>query len=983
MNKVGPGSLWLRWEPHVHAPGTILNDQFKGDWESYLSALEKALPTIRALGVTDYYGVGLYRQVREHKANGRLRDCDLIFPNIELRFSVGTARAWVNAHLLVSPEQEDHLEQLARFLERLTFKTPHDTYVCRPDDLTRLGRDLDSGLADDRAALRLGSEQFKVSFDQLRDEYNRSGWAKNNVVVAVAGAKGDGTSALQNGADQALRQQIEHFAHVIFASSPAQREYWLGRKTSPEHICLTYGGLKPCLHGSDGHSVERSGSPDEDRYSWIKGSVSFDSLWQACIDPEGRSYVGSAPPPAAAPSETIGRVKLAGTPWTPTPVIDLNPGLVAIIGARGSGKTALADMIAAGCDAHDEALPAQAFLVRAQDYLKDASVSLEWGNGTSTERDLGAGGAWPWDAYPRARYLTQQFVETLCSSDGMTDGLLSEVERVVFDAHSPMEREGAVDFSDLRDLRAERFRQARRREEEKLEELSDRINSELEKEAQVAGLRKQVDEKELKIRQLTEDRGKLATKGSEDRVKRLEALTEAANLVRGRVRSLNNREQKLLLVQDEVDDFRSHEAPEALRDTQDRHRESGISGEEWSPFLTRFSGDVDTVLREHIEKTRRNRDGWRGQEVQIADPKAPLIPDDADLSCQPLGLLEAEIRRLNDLVSVDTETRERFKALSGKITTESELLGALVEKLTDCVEATERLKSLPEERERSYARIFEAVLSEQNILNSLYAPIRARMDETGGTLGKLAFTVTRRADIQAWASEGEELLDLRRQGPFRGEGKLLAVAEEALRPAWEHGTADEVTAAVAAFRVKYQGDLFQHAPVPRTDATAFRSWLKRFARWLYATGHIEVRYSVDYDGVDIRKLSPGTRGIVLLLLYLALDDADERPLIIDQPEENLDPKSIYDELVGLFIKAKAKRQVIMVTHNANLVINTDADQIIVASAGPHPGDGLPEIAYVSGGLEDAPIRKMVCDILEGGEHAFKERARRLRVRLER
>ena len=53
--------------------------------------------------------------------------------------------------------------------------------------------------------------------------------------------------------------------------------------------------------------------------------------------------------------------------------------------------------------------------------------------------------------------------------------------------------------------------------------------------------------------------------------------------------------------------------------------------------------------------------------------------------------------------------------------------------------------------------------------------------------------------------------------------------------------------------------------------------------------------------IDIRKLSPGTRGIVLLLLYLALDDADDRPLIIDQPEENLDPQSIFDELVGLFI----------------------------------------------------------------------------------
>jgi len=55
----------------------------------------------------------------------------------------------------------------------------------------------------------------------------------------------------------------------------------------------------------------------------------------------------------------------------------------------------------------------------------------------------------------------------------------------------------------------------------------------------------------------------------------------------------------------------------------------------------------------------------------------------------------------------------------------------------------------------------------------------------------------------------------------------------------------------------------------------------------------------------------------------------------------------------------------------------------VAEAGPHPSGGLPPISYVAGGLEDAAIRKAVCDILEGGEAALRERARRLRVRLDR
>ena len=127
-----------------------------------------------------------------------------------------------------------------------------------------------------------------------------------------------------------------------------------------------------------------------------------------------------------------------------------------------------------------------------------------------------------------------------------------------------------------------------------------------------------------------------------------------------------------------------------------------------------------------------------------------------------------------------------------------------------------------------------------------------------------------------------------------------------------------------------------HSPMAHSEQAEFRGWLKRFAQWLFSTEHISIRYGIEYDGVDIRKLSPGTRGIVLLLLYLSLDDADGRPLVIDQPEENLDPKSVFEELVGLFVEAKSKRQVIMVTHNANLAVNTDSDQIIIADAGPHP-----------------------------------------------
>ena len=93
-------------------------------------------------------------------------------------------------------------------------------------------------------------------------------------------------------------------------------------------------------------------------------------------------------------------------------------------------------------------------------------------------------------------------------------------------------------------------------------------------------------------------------------------------------------------------------------------------------------------------------------------------------------------------------------------------------------------------------------------------------------------------------------------------------------------------------------------------------------------------------------------------------------------------KSIYEDLVERFKTARSCRQIIIITHNAHLVVNTDADQVIVANCGPHRSGYLPELSYQSGGLENAAIRKEVCEILESGETAFKERAKRQRMRIQ-
>jgi hypothetical protein len=206
---------------------------------------------------------------------------------------------------------------------------------------------------DDAEALATGVNQFKISRNDLLEQHELIEWAKENILIAVAGGA-DGTSGVKDASDAALREEIEKGAHAIFASSPKQREFWLGRTGGQPESAIRerYGSLKPCLWGSDAHDLSRVAKPDADRFCWIKGLHSFDTLKQACIDPT-RAFVGRDAPAWAAPSQVISQIEIKDADWARTPTIELNPGFVAIIGARGSGKTALADIVAAGCDAYD------------------------------------------------------------------------------------------------------------------------------------------------------------------------------------------------------------------------------------------------------------------------------------------------------------------------------------------------------------------------------------------------------------------------------------------------------------------------------------------------------------------------------------------------------------------------------------------------------------------------------------------------------
>lgn len=165
--------------------------------------------------------------------------------------------------------------------------------------------------------------------------------------------------------------------------------------------------------------------------------------------------------------------------------------------------------------------------------------------------------------------------------------------------------------------------------------------------------------------------------------------------------------------------------------------------------------------------------------------------------------------------------------------------------------------------------------------------------------------------------------------------------------------------------------------------------VQSFISMILSNNWFSLFYCVDYEGDRLSDMSPGKRSFVVLKLLLDFSDK-KCPILIDQPEDNLDNRAIYNELVKYIREKKKERQIILVTHNPNIVVGADSEEVIVANQNGKnaPNDKGIKFQYVYGSLEHSMhrnsdeslpilyrcgIREHVCDILEGGENAFRDR----------
>jgi energy-coupling factor transporter ATP-binding protein EcfA2 len=795
--------------------------------------------------------------------------------------------------------------------------------------------------------------------------------------VAIACKTGDGTSGLKDDdAFAAMRKELENFADIMFSGRPGDRTFWLGERPEADRQFIEkhYRVLKPCLHGSDAHQADKTGTPEKDRLCWLKGDLTFETLRQAVVEPGERVWIGTQTPGYAIPALTIQRAAFGSAPWMKNGAVEFNAGLVAIIGARGSGKTALAEIMAMGAHSTDAGNGEASFLRRASsplDLLGEATVEVTWADGVATGRQMRPGGAA--DQPESVRYLSQHFVEKLCSSAGLATELRSAMERVVFESTDPLDRLEADSFDELAERMLEPIRATYLDLQAQIERIGDAIVHE---EVLRDGLTKAIKEREAlakKIESAKKEQQKLVPKGNEARAKLLSELETSCIAAQGKVEALRRRLQTLEDLRTAATHLIGAAEPTRFAAMQQKYAGAQLTPSEWEAFRLRFAGDTDGALG--VAKARAQAaltfalDGEAGKPVDTS-----TVPH----AQWPLNVLIVERDKAKAAVGIDAEMRRKYDEAQKLIGHDELALTRLTSEIEQAQGADGRRSEYIALRRNLYLEVFEQLVSEERVLTDLYAPLRGRLVDAHGALKKLAFVTERTIDLERWCEEGENQFDLRSGNRVRGRGGIRSLAEEHLVPAWRSGSAQDVAKAMDTFREQIQKEM-RNMP-PWVSADQRRAWYKAISAWLYSTDHIRLRYGIEYDGVAIEQLSPGTRGVVLLLLYLAVDLHDQRPLIVDQPEENLDPNSVFEELVPHFRDARKRRQVVIVTHNANLVVNTDADQVIVATSVRRPGGGLPEIEYQTGSLENTEIRGLVCQVLEGGERAFLERERRYRLR---
>lgn len=953
------GSLWTRWDLHVHSPSSFDYEDKSITDQKIVDCLIHA--GIRAVAITDHHVIDVQRVTNLQKLGaGKLT----VFPGIELRDDHGGEPIH---YICIFPES------------------------CKINDVwTTLQGKLE--LTNSAVKSKGGDQKVYVPIETGATVAQSLG----GIVSIHAGDKSNSIEGISN--KEQFQQRIKYDItknHVDLME--------IGQiKDIDRHFNIIFPSIgldKPLVLCSDNHKVTNYATKAS---LWFRADPTFRGLLMVLREPRERVYIGDRPPELIRVDQnrtkyikSISFQRRTSTPSTENwfhGKVEFNSGLVAIIGNKGSGKSALSDML--GLLGSSKTGDTFSFLNKGRFRHPSSGLAchfdatIEWESGDTLTKCLADD--IKIEEVERLKYLPQDHVENVCNelANLGEEGFERELKAVIFSHVPEAEQLGHFNLDDLVHFQTD--------------EKQKRIDTLLKQLRELSRLRaiKENQADPIKRIELTE----------KIKRKRLElethdkAIPEAVinPSVDGRtpepnatlIYKLNSMEaSKVILVENIAQQVKSLSVAERRIAVAQRLIEKLDNFEkEFDVFkasLVEDATELGLLPNELVSLTIRRNKPEEIRSFFVTNSKAGK---DALFQSEPPGLqkqletLEAQIKELQEQLDAPHQVYQAYlKALSEWQSRRAAIEGTETnaESLKGLEHSLEALDELPDEivaiRDQQIAlaiEIHSEKIAQATVLRNLYAAVQGFIDSHVLAKGKLKLEFRAELTCEDFASRFLAALALNRKGSFMGidDGRTRV---NSIVQMTQWGDPSSVRMFLSGIDEALHTDQRegQGRPVQLKDQLAKGRNSDEVYDTLYGLEYLRPRYILRWDGKDLAMLSPGERGTLLLVFYLLIDKSD-LPLIIDQPEGNLDNHTVAKVLVECIKEARKRRQVFIVTHNPNLAVVCDADQVVHAEMDKTKNN---TITYNTGSLENPDVSEYVTNVLEGTLWAFRVREKKYSV----
>jgi len=947
------GSLWNRWDLHLHTPSSF-------DYEDKSVTNQLLVDTlvahgIRVVAVTDHHTIDIVR-IHELKRLGNQKLS--VLPGIELR----------------SDQGGEPIHFICIF--------PEDC------DLDHVWTTLQGSLGLTAAAIRDkgGDQCVYVPIEKGAAETQKLG----GVVSIHAGAKSNSIEGISNREQFQQRIKFDITKQWVDLMEIGQlKDIDVHLKT----IFPATGLDKPLIICSDNHQITDYSVKSP---LWFRADPTFRGLLMVLREPRGRVFIGERPLETIRveqnPTKYIRGVAFRRKDSAPeaekwfTDEVLFNPGLVAIVGNKGSGKSALSDtlgLLGASKNADFFSfLTKQRFRHPTAGHAADFEATLEWVSGEKVTRCLADSAAL--EEVERLKYLPQDHVEKVCNElAGAGERNFERELKAVIYSHVPeASRLGQTTLDEL-----VRFQtgEKQKRIDSLLRQLREVSRSRAILEAQADPVAKAELQEKIKRRELeleAHDKVKPAEKPNPasasgtpppdlELLQSLAGAEKAKSDVEDLIKQTGERQR--------VEERRQAVAKRLLEKIDNFAKEFQV----FTASLTEDAGELGldaadlvriTIKKSAVEKIRDDATSAAAAAKGLLDESNPLsLGKQLQAAQSKLSGLQVRLDAPNRAYQAYLKDLADWQSKRTKLEgteEDPESLKGLKVALAAFDHLPTKITASKSQQSGLAVEIHSEKLAQAAVYRTLYQPVQHFIDSHVLAKDKLKLEFRAELANEDFVDRLLGLLALNRRGSFMGIDEGRCKAESLLQAAnWEDK--QSVQDFLESVDQALHSDQREAPPtqVQLRDQLLRGKKVDQVFDLVYGLEYIQPRYILRWEGKDISMLSAGERGTLLLVFYLLIDMGD-MPLVIDQPEGNLDNQTVSRVLVDCIREARKRRQVFIVTHNPNLAVVCDADQVVYASMNKAAGNA---ITYESGALENPKITSHVTDVLEGTRWAFNVR----------